>query len=99
MMLSMTRPPESGIVAERHDVIDGALVGDEFRPMVLLDPLADAAELQAHDAGQHLSRQRIIGDRDDAPEQRRRKHFEQARAQVSGERFGIGLAHRCLRRA
>ena len=58
--------------------------------MVLLDPLADAAELQPHDAGEHVGRQRIIGDRDDAPEQRRRKHLEQRRPQLDGERLGIG---------
>src|ERR1700733_6176333 len=38
------------IVAERHDVVDGARIDHEFRAMVLLDPFADAAELQAHDA-------------------------------------------------
>src|SRR3984885_15396214 len=56
------------IVAEGHDVVDGAPIEDEFRPMVFLDPFADAVQLKANNAGQHPTRQRIIGDRDYAPE-------------------------------
>src|SRR3984885_5238636 len=69
------------VVAERHDVVDGARVGDEFRAMILFDPLADAVELQAHDRGQHLARQRKIGKSDDASAQRGREHFKERWAQ------------------
>ena len=57
--------------------------------MVLADAPADAIELQPHDAAQHLVRQRIIGNRHDAPEQRRREHLQQFGPQRLRQRLGI----------
>ena len=59
--------------------------------MVGGDALPDAAELQPHDLAHHLVGQRVVRDRHQPPEQRRREHLQQRRTQGLGD--GLRLGH------
>ena len=88
MMLSIMRPPEAGSLQQRDDVIDHLVVVDELGVVVLADAPADPAELQADDAAEHLVGERIVGDRDDAAEQRRREGLQEFGLERRRQRLG-----------
>src|SRR5215471_5181080 len=64
--------------------------------VVVSDTLADAAELETGDGADHLVRQRVIGDHDEPPEERRREHLEQRLTQGLRDAFRIRHERRVL---
>ncbi|EAQ03151.1 63 kDa protein [Pseudooceanicola batsensis HTCC2597] len=56
----------------------------------LFDPSLDAAQLELGDLADHVRRQRVIGDRHQAAQKRRREDLEQRFADGLGHAFGLG---------
>ena len=92
-------PARRHLVAARDDQVDDRVVVPEGDAVVLGHALDDAVELQLDDALQHLRRERIVGQDDQAPQKRRREHLQQVGAQLLGQRLRIGLGLLVLRQA
>ena len=83
-------PARLTLGAARHHKLDHLVPVVERNLVARLDPLLDAVELQHDDLSQHLVGERVIRDRHQPPQQRRREDLEQRRAQRLGHAFGVG---------